>query len=100
MSFTNGDFETGNLTGWTAITGGDTPGTVAVNTDAKQTGTYGCELKTSCQAAYTCAAGIYSNDIATSFINFNVPYRMVAGSAGVLHVYMRVHNSSHAHVWL
>ncbi|MCK9577403.1 MAG: hypothetical protein M0R51_15985 [Clostridia bacterium] len=41
-SIINGDFETGDLTGWTVYTGDS--GDVSVTTDAAITGTYGCEI--------------------------------------------------------
>jgi hypothetical protein len=105
MTITNGDFETGDLTGWSTEHGGVTdPGDPTVDTESKQSGTYGCNLHFSDQAdpSYTSYQGIYQDNIPTSFNTITIPYNIVSADTtyGHLRIYMRVHNASHVDVWL
>lgn len=47
MALVNGDFETGDLTGWATHTTGDHSTPPVVNTSSKHSGTYGCQLQCS-----------------------------------------------------
>jgi len=63
MAFTNGDFETGDLTGWTK---GEYNAVVAVSAGAKRTGTYGCSIAVTTEDSGD-GWGSVSQSISTAF---------------------------------
>lgn len=77
MAFTNGDFETGDLTGWTKS---ESYGTVTVTTGSKQSGTYGCNFTITTDDDGEGELYI-EQDISTSFTAITIPFKVAAYDA-------------------
>jgi hypothetical protein len=96
MPFTNGDFETGDLTGWTK---GEYNAVVAVSADAKRTGTYGCSITVTTTDAGD-GSGTVSQSISTDFGTLRFDYKIAAladppATAVWLGVSVSAHDESH-----
>jgi hypothetical protein len=75
MPFTNGDFETGDFTGWTSTGWGG--GVVSVTAGSKKTGTYGCNITVTTTDNEE-GVGSISQSIATTFDAISLCYKVAA----------------------
>lgn len=96
MPFTNGDFETGDLTGWTKD---EYNAVVAVSAGAKRTGTYGCSIAVTTEDSGD-GTGSISQSISTTFDTIRFDYKVAAfadppTTSVWLGVYASVHDESH-----
>jgi hypothetical protein len=105
MTFQNGDFETGDLTGWTDNSSG--AGSASVTTGAKYSGTYGCSLLMSSNSEGTMdGQASISQDFDTNFISISMKHKVAQfdESPGMVgfRVYVSVHDASHAvtNLWI
>lgn len=79
MAFTNGDFETGDLTGWTKY---EDSGTATVTTGSKQSGTYGCNVTITTEDTGEGEVSIRQT-ISSSFTAITIPFKVAAYSVPV-----------------
>lgn len=97
MAITNGDFETGDLTGWSSANGGDDPGTAVVTGAAAKTGSYGCAFTLDVPIPDTGYVEI-SQQISTGFTTITIPYECAVfggDTAYLLRTYLTLHDASH-----
>jgi hypothetical protein len=92
MALTNGDFETGNLTGWVSGSSGDGTIVTEVSTTEKRTGTYALRMAVSGYSSAPSQTYVYQ-DFSSSFTNIRIYYKVTMWYSGVLRVGFQVYDS-------
>jgi hypothetical protein len=85
MTFTNGDFETGDLTGWAdegVVYGSNCTQSSVINTASKKTGTYGCVQAATANDGSTSAYAIISQNLPSDFATVSFWYKVPHLSVG------------------